>query len=212
YRLRAIVRHTAKLPADNNIEAVQCDVADTDSMIEAIRGYETVISAYNPGWSNPDIYEETLSGYRSILLAASEVRTDRLLIVGGGAGSLYVAPGVMLMDTGTLPGEILPGVRSLARVYTDMLPNVENIDWVFFSPAARMEHGSRTGNYRTGRDEIILNVKGESVISVEDYAREMMDEAEQRRHHRERFTIGYRDQDPTHPRKNAVDPSIMDGM
>ncbi|MCC8034571.1 MAG: NAD(P)H-binding protein [Rikenellaceae bacterium] len=211
YRVRAIVRDRGRLPADNNIEGVECDIADTDSLIDALRGYETVISAYNPGWSNPDIYEQTLSGYRSIVRAAIEARTQRLLIVGG-AGSLYVEPGRMLMDTGTIPPEILPGVRSLARVYTDILPEVDTLDWVFFCPAARLQHGSRTGNYRTGRDEIILNVKGDSVISVEDYAKEMLDEAETKRHHRERFTIGYKDEDPTHPRKHGVDPSILDGI
>ncbi len=212
YTVRAIVRNISALPAGRTgLEPYECDVTDTEHLIEVLRGYHTVISAYNPGWNNPNIYEDTLAGYRSIILAAEQARVRRLLIVGG-AGSLYVNPGEMLMDSGAIPAELLPGVRSLAYVYTEMLPKIKDVDWVFFSPAATMKHGSRTGNCRTGRDNILLNVKGQSVISVEDYAKEMMDEAETQRHHRERFTIGYRDEDPEHPIENANPPSILHGI
>lgn len=189
YEVTAIVRDVTSLVHSDNLVPVACDVTDTEKLITVLRGFETVISAYNPGWKKPRIYEETLAGYRSIILAAEEARVKRLLIVGG-AGTLYVADGVMLMETGAIPDNIMPGVKSLARVYTDMLPKVTDLDWVFFSPAGKFIGGSRTGNYRLGRDNIVLNVKGNSEISVEDYAKAMIDEAETPQHHRERFTIG----------------------
>lgn len=69
--------------------------------------------------------------------------------------------------------------------------NEKEIDWVFFSPAGTIEPGERTGKYRLGKDDLIVDEKGESRISVEDYAKAMIDELENPQHHFERFTIGY---------------------
>ena len=71
-----------------------------------------------------------------------------------------------------------------------LLPEKE-LDWVFFSPAANLSGGDRTGEYRLGKDDMIFDSRGESNISVEDYAKAMIDEFEKPQHHRERFTIGY---------------------
>ena len=61
----------------------------------------------------------------------------------------------------------------------------------FFSPAADMRPGVRTGRYRLGKDDMIVDIVGHSPISVEDYAAAMIDELEHPQHHQERFTIGY---------------------
>lgn len=62
---------------------------------------------------------------------------------------------------------------------------------MFFSPAGTLEPGQRTGKFRLGKDNLIVDENGNSHISVEDYAVAMVDEMEQANHHRERFTIGY---------------------
>ena len=67
----------------------------------------------------------------------------------------------------------------------------KEIDWVFFSPAADMAPGVRTGRYRLGKDDMVVDVVGNSHISVQDYAAAMIDELEKPAHHQERFTIGY---------------------
>lgn len=190
YKVTAITRHPENVLENRNITTVKTDVMDTEELAKALKGFETVISAYNPGWGNPDIYKLTLKGYKSIISASKKAGVKRLLIVGG-AGSLFVDEGTMLMDTDAIPFDILPGVKGLAEVYIKLLPKETKLDWVFFSPAQNLVPGERTGNYRIGHDNLILDVKGESVISVEDYAKEMIDEAEIRRHHRDRFTIGY---------------------
>ena len=118
---------------------------------------------------------------------------ERLLIVGG-AGTLFVAPGVRLVDTGTLPQEWLPGVRSLGEFYLNTLMNENDIDWVFLSPAANLgnlQPGTRTGSDRVGKDDLLTDKKGDSFISVEDYAVAMVDELEAPKHHKERFTVAY---------------------
>lgn len=139
------------------------------------------------------MYEDTLRVYPKILNAVKASGTGRLLIVGG-AGSLFVKPGVRLVDTGTLPEAWLPGVKSLAKFYLETLVHEQDLDWVFFSPAANLgnlQPGVRTGKFRLGKDDLIVDEKGDSFISVEDYAMAMVDELEQENHHKERFTIGY---------------------
>lgn len=191
YQVTAIARAPALLKIKHPLlKVIQGDVADTDFLAEQMKGQEAVISAFNPGWTNPSIYQETLDGYHSILNAARWSRIPRLLIVGG-AGSLYVSPGKLLMDEPNVPPKLLAGIKSLAKVYTDLLLPEKEIDWVFLSPAAELSEGKRTGRYRMGKDDLIVDETGKSHISVEDYAVAMIDELEEGGHHRERFTVGY---------------------
>ena len=95
------------------------------------------------------------------------------------------------MDAGVMPEVILPAVRALADIYLIDLMAEKSIDWVFFAPAGNLEAGLRTGKFRLGKDDLIVNETGESKISVQDYAVAMIDEVEKPAHHQERFTIGY---------------------
>jgi hypothetical protein len=85
----------------------------------------------------------------------------------------------------------LPGVKSLASFFLETLSNEKYLDWVFFSPAGILEPGLRTAKFRLGKDNLIVNEKGESRISLQDYDVAMVDELEKPTHHQERFTIGY---------------------
>ena len=194
HEVTAVVRHPEKVKADNpRLSVVGMDVEDSARLTDVCKGHDAVISAYNPGWGNPDMYEDTLRVYPKILNAVKASGTGRLLIVGG-AGSLFVKPGVRLVDTGALPEAWLPGVKSLAKFYLETLVHEQDLDWVFFSPAANLgnlQPGVRTGKFRLGKDDLIVDEKGDSFISVEDYAMAMVDELEQENHHKERFTIGY---------------------
>ncbi len=194
HHVTAIVRHASKVKASSpNLEIKEVDVEDVAATTEALKGNDAVISAYNPGWSNPNMYEDTLRVYPKILDETKASGVKRLLIVGG-AGSLFVKPGLRLVDTGTLPEAWLPAVKSMAKFYLETLVNEKELDWVFFSPAANLGNltsGVRTGKFRLGKDDLIVDEKGESFISVEDYAVAMVDELEKENHHQERFTIGY---------------------
>lgn len=194
YQVTAIVRNAQKITRKHDrLSVLAMDVEETEKLKEVCKGHDAVISAYNPGWSNPNMYEDTLRVYPEILEAVKASGVKRLLIVGG-AGSLFVKPGLRLVDTGTLPEAWLPGVKSMAKFYLETLVKETDIDWVFFSPAANLGNlkpGIRTGKFRLGKDDLIVDEKGESFISVEDYAVAMVDELEQGNHHRERFTIGY---------------------
>lgn len=191
YEVEALVRNPENVRTDNPLVSVKkIDVADKDALTDTLKGYETVISAYNPGWSNPDIYNLTLKNYPAILQAAKKAGVKRLLIVGG-AGTLFCAPGLRVVDSGAIPLEIMDGVKSLGEFYLNTLNNEKAIDWVFFSPAGSLEPGEATGSYRLGKDDLIVDSEGKSHISVGDYAKAMVDELENQKYHRERFTIGY---------------------
>lgn len=191
HKVTAIVRDPAKVTASNpNLKVIQADVTDTDVLIEASKGKDAVISAYNPGWKNPNIYEETLKNYPLIVDSMKKAGVERLLIVGG-AGTLFYAPGKMVMDADDVPAKLLPGIKSLGEFYLNTLRKENDIDWIFLSPAANMTPGERTGKFRIGKDDLVVDVNGDSNISVEDYAVAMVDELEQKHHHKERFTIGY---------------------
>ncbi len=190
-KVTAVVRNPESIKISNpDLTIVKADASDADKVADICKGADAVISAYNPGWTNPAIYEETLKVYPQILSGVKKSGVKRLLIVGG-AGTLFVAPGLRVVDSGAIPAEIMGGVKSLGEFYLNTLTNEKQIDWVFFSPAGSLEPGQRTGNYRLGKDDLILSDKGESKISVQDYAKAMVDELEAPQHHQERFTIGY---------------------
>ena len=190
-QVTAIVRHPEKITIkDANLTVKKGDVTDIDKIARLSKGADIIVSDYNPGWNNPDIYEETLSVYPKILEAVKKSGVPRFLMVGG-AGTLFVEPGLRLIDSGMIPETILPGVKSLGEFYLNTLSKEKEVDWVFFSPAANLFPGKRTGKFRLGKDNMIVDDQGESSVSVEDYAVAMIDEVEYPTHHYERFTIGY---------------------
>ena len=194
HKVTAIVRNLESVKVKNPlIEYVVGDATHPAELAQIAKGKDAVISAYNPGWANPRQYEDTLENYPKIVEGAKQAGVRRLLIVGG-AGTLFVKPGVRLVDTGTLPEAWLPGAKSLGEFYLNTMMKEQDIDWVFFSPAGNlgnMTTGVRTGKYRLGKDDMLFDEKGESFISVEDYAVAMVDELEQENHHKERFTAAY---------------------
>ncbi len=189
------VRAISRNPGDNtkpNVEWTAADVFETDSLTNALQGADVVISAYNPGWSNPNIYDDFLRGSRSIQQAVRRAGISRFIVIGG-AGSLYLPNGSQVIDSSEFPAEIRPGATA-ARDYLNELKSEEKLDWAFFSPAIEMHQGiqtGRTGQYRLGKDQPLFNDENRSILSVEDLAVVIADEAQNSRHHRERFTAAY---------------------
>ena len=189
HQVTAIVRHTEKLPKHANLVARRTDVRDEAETAAAVAGHEAVISGYSPGRDVADIYQEHVAGYRAILDGVKASGVKRLLVVGG-AGSLEVAPGVQLVDTPEFPEQWKPGSLS-AREVLYLLRDEPELEWTFLSPSAMIAPGERTGRFRLGTDQLLTDAEGESQISVEDYAVAMLDELEDPKHIRQRFTVGY---------------------
>ena len=176
----------------SHINVVSADVTDINKLAEILKGNDVVISAFNAGWSNPNLYNDFLEGSKAIQEAVKMAGIKRYIFIGG-AGSLFVADGVQAVDTPDFPKEIYPGASS-ARDYLNLLKDEKQLDWVFFSPAFEMHPGittGRTGKYRLGKDHPVLDENNRSYLSVEDLAVVIADETEQPKHHQERFTAGY---------------------
>lgn len=191
HKVTAVVRNVEKIAKNDLVTAVKEDVANVEAIAKLAEGKDAIISAYNPGWTNPEIATLIKENYPKILEAAKQSGVERLLIVGG-AGTLFCAPGLRVVDSGAIPAEIMGGVRPLGDFYLNTLMNENDIDWIFFSPAGVFDQeGKKTGNYRLGKDDLIVDAEGNSHISVQDYADAMVNELEKPAHHKERFTIGY---------------------
>lgn len=181
--LTAVVRNPGNLAS--GIKSRQDDLSSTDRIVEIIRGANAVISAYAPPDEDTD---QLIQVTGRQIEAVREAGASRLIVVGG-AGSLEVAPGVTMLNSGQLPEQWMPIAKSHARAL--QLLESSDINWTYFSPAAFFAPGERTGRYRLGSRFLIAKEDGESHISMEDYAVALANELENPVYERSRFTIGY---------------------
>jgi uncharacterized protein len=185
----AIVRNPAKLKPHPKLRPTQGDVYIAEEVARLVAGRDAVISSFNPGWGNPDIYDLQVKGVRSIIDGVKKAGIKRLLFVGG-AGSLEVKPGVQALDLPGFPAEYKQGALA-TREALNMLRKESGLDWSFLSPSADLSPGQRTGKFRFGTDQMLSDANGQSRISTQDYAVAMIDEVEKPKHIRQRFTVGY---------------------
>ncbi|CAI0734349.1 Putative NADH-flavin reductase [Serratia entomophila] len=188
-QVTAIARQKKDLPENANLTVALGDIADTAWLAKQLSGQDAVISAYNPGWSEDDLYEKTRRGAQQILSAIAQAGVKRLLVVGG-AGSLEVAPGVELVDTPQFPENIRPGAQAV-RDLRNQLRDESTLDWTYLSPAALLEPGKRTGQFRLGTTQLLMNGQAPASISVEDLAVAIVDEIEKPQFIRAQFTAAY---------------------
>lgn len=196
HQVVALVRDPAKLPAQAGLRVVKADVMDPKAVEDAVRGSAAVLSAYNAGWTNPHIYEDFMRGSQAIVQGIKAAGVARYLVVGG-AGSLYAAPGVQMVDTPDFPVAIYPGASAARDMLTE-LQKERALDWTLLSPPVGFHAGSaaqaqgRTGTYRSGSDTPLMQANGEpGDISAQDLAVALVDALEQQRHVRQRFTVAY---------------------
>lgn len=187
HQVTVLARHPDKLSPRPGLTVHQGSAQNADDVKAAATGQDAVISAYNPGWSVPDIHDQFLAGTRAIHAGVKASGTRRLLVIGG-AGSLYVAPGVQLVDTPAFPAEWKQGALA-AREALNLIREEAGLEWTFLSPAILLEPGQRTGQYRVGQDAPLMNGDQPGRISVQDLAVAVVDEIEQPRHVRQRFTV-----------------------
>jgi len=191
YEVEAIVRDTSKVQQKDKVTAKSVNVNNIDELADALQGTDAVISAFNAGWTNPNLYEDFLNGSINIEKAVEKSGVKRFITVGG-AGSLYIE-GNQLVDSPEFPAEYKPGATA-ARDYLNKIKENKTLDWTFFSPAIEMNPGNpgeRTGKYRTALENPVFDDNGRSVLSVEDVAVALVDELEQNNHIQQRFTAAY---------------------
>ena len=191
YDVLAIARDGSKVEQSPNVKALSADVNNIEELAKLLEGNDAVISTFNAGWTNPNIYNDFLTGARNIEKAVEESGVKRFITVGG-AGSLFIE-GKQLVDSPDFPAEIKPGALA-ARDYLNEIKKNEMLDWTFFSPAIEMHQGTagtRKGVYRTALDNPVFDENGRSVLSVEDVAVALADELENNQFIKQRFTAAY---------------------
>ena len=189
HQVTVLARNPAKLAARAGLRVLQADAQDAAQVRQAVAGQDAVVSAYNPGWTVADIHDQFLKGARAIYAGVREAGVRRLLVVGG-AGSLFVAPGVQLVDTPEFPAEWKQGALA-AREALNLIRQEEALDWTFLSPPILLQPGERTGKYRLGTEAPLMNGEQPGAISNKDLAVAIVDEIEQPRHLKKRFTVAY---------------------
>lgn len=90
HQVTAILRDPAKLTTPHErLTVVTGDVTNDAQLTQELAGHELVLSAYNAGWGNPDLYNDFLAGSRAIEQATTQAGVPRLVVIGG-AGSLFL--------------------------------------------------------------------------------------------------------------------------
>ncbi|VTR41857.1 NAD(P)-dependent oxidoreductase [Sphingobacterium thalpophilum] len=191
YDVIAIARHIDNIPSGHRIVRAEIDIHNHQQLVNALKGADVVVSAFNAGWSNPNLYEDFTKGALAIQQAVKDAGVKRFIVVGG-AGSLVV-DGKRLVDSPDFPKEIKPGALAAAD-YLDTIRKEQELNWTMISPAIEMNSqagGIRTGKYRTGLDHPVFDAEGRSRLSVEDLAVAIADEIEQKQFINQRFTAAY---------------------
>lgn len=179
HSVTAIARHAAKLGTRSGVVTRELDVLDSNALQQAVAGHDAVFSAAH----------FTGIPASAIIDPVKKAGVARLLVVGG-AASLFAAPGARLLDSPAFPAEYKTEATAGA-VFLDTLRQERELDWTFLSPSMMFVEGPRTGQFRLGRDDLLVDAAGNSSISFADFAIAFIDELEKPAHSRQRFTIGY---------------------
>lgn len=189
HEVTAISRDPAKVAVSGaKLKKTAGDILQAADVARTVAGHDAVVCAVGPKLPAGDpgmLVKAALALYKGL----TQAKVKRLAIVGG-AGSLEVAPGHMLMDSPDFPAAWKP----LAAAHHDALKvyrSIADLDWSYLSPAAFIEPGARTGKYRTGGEQLVADAAGKSYISAEDYAVALLDELEHPNHIRKRFAVAY---------------------
>jgi uncharacterized protein len=192
HTVTAVMRDPSKLKAQNNLTIQKGDILDADGIAKLCWGADVVISSYAPpsGPQGPDPSKanQLVDAARALIAGARRAGSPRIIVVGG-AGSLEISPGLQVVDAPTFPEVYKPVALAHRDAYYTL--RKADINWTYFSPAVTIQPGERTGKFRLGKDAPVSDNKGNSSISAEDYAVALVDEVEQGRHTKQRFTIGY---------------------
>ncbi|HEX8975073.1 MAG TPA: NAD(P)H-binding protein [Solirubrobacteraceae bacterium] len=161
------------------------DITDPQAVTAAVSGADVVVCAVSAREGT-----HTLADVARSLIAGLRRSSVTRLIVVGGAASLEVAPGTRLLDTPDFPDEYKAEATQAAEAL-EVYRSVTDLDWTYVSPAAFIHPGERTGSYRLGGDQLLVDERGNSEISAEDFAVAIADLVEQHGHSRERVTAAW---------------------
>ncbi|MCF3145193.1 NAD(P)-dependent oxidoreductase [Streptomyces platensis] len=178
---------TRSAPDGCGARVVRGDATDPQSVAAIAADHEVLVSSIRPEITPSS--NTVVDAAHAFLVALRAVPATRLIVVGG-AGTLLDRHGVRLLDDPEFPEQFKPFAQSHADAL-DVYRLDKEVRWTYLSPADDLLPGERTGRYRLDADRLVYDSRGSSLISMEDLAVAVVDEAEQPRHLRQRFTVGY---------------------
>ncbi|MED3888836.1 NAD(P)-dependent oxidoreductase [Peribacillus frigoritolerans] len=184
HEVTAIVRDEARVQIQG-ASVLEKDIFDLKA--EDIKVFDVVVNAFGAAPGKEHLHVDA----GKILIEAMKGAPQTKLIVVGGAGSLFVdeAKTIRVLDTPEFPKEYFATAFNQSKNLGD-LQNATDIQWTFISPSAFFDpQGNRTGRYKLGKDNLLVNSKGESYVSYADFALAVLDEIENPQHINQRFTV-----------------------
>ena len=187
-----VVRDPAAVQSpDPGVRLVKGDATNADNVAEVVRGADAVVSAISPRPNARGLPAPSLAANsRALIAGLRKAGVQRVLYVGG-ASSLEVAPGIALADTPEFPEIYKEEAREGREALAIWRGEAKGLDWTYLSPAAEIAPGERTGTYRTTGDKFLVDAKGRSFITFEDYAVAVLDELERPKYVGKRFGVAY---------------------
>lgn len=162
------------------------DVFNPQAMAGAIQGCQALVSAFGVPAGAPLDQLPRLTG---VLVQAARHADLRRVITVGGAGMLWVSPGLRLGDTPDFPQALQPKVAAHADA-VEVLTAADDLDWTCVVPPAQIGPGLRSGRYRTAVGVLVRTADGRSAISFADFAVALLDAVEQSTHLRQVLAVG----------------------
>jgi uncharacterized protein len=176
HRVTGTTRGAANLPARERATVATVHPADATALAAVLRGHDAVIVSLK--WDVNDI--------DAVIEAIRQSKVRRALIVVG-AGSLRRADGRLHFDHMATPS---PASKP-ATIALEKLRKVDDFDWTAISPPTSIQPGARTGKFRLGTDTMMVDAADNGRISREDFSVAILDEIENPKHIKQRFTVGY---------------------
>lgn len=185
----AIVRDASRLTLQHDrLHVAVGSVEQTAIWLAYAKHADAVIASLS---ARRDGDQEVIPAAAQTLLDTLDgTRLKRLLWVGG-AGSLEVAPGVKVIDDPHFPAAWKPEAQAQARALDVFRASKADVDWTYISPAALIEDGERSGSYRVGGEQLLVDGKGVSRITVSDYAIALLDQLDNKDVFKKRITVAY---------------------
>jgi len=192
-----VTRNPASMTVDHvNFTARAGDVTDVESMLEIVAGADVVVIAVNgTGAGNLPQNNVMNRAAQTFIAAARRLGSRAPRVIHLGSGMTLYRDGVRVLDTLALTeGERMHGV------YYGQLEALEHyraapadLQWTVISPppGRGLHPGERTGVFRVGEDEVVVDENGEATISWEDLAVLFVNEIESPLATRKRITLGY---------------------
>ncbi|MCR6634103.1 NAD(P)-dependent oxidoreductase [Devosia sp.] len=187
------VTNSSPLEAAHNLTALTADLADTEAVAKIVSGHDAVISAYSPGlrkYSADEAAELIRRAHESLFEGVKLGGVKRIILVGG-VGSLEASPGVDVVDSDFYPANHKAHTLRNREIVRALKRGEYDLDWTYVSPPLEIKAGERTGKFRLGEDQLLRDAEGNSRISEADFAVAILDELEQGRYVRRRFTAAY---------------------